>query len=95
MLEDFQIIWPRLRENYENEDVADTLELEEGGRETSQDEMASRQDWVVSSQCTGMMNHACNGSRSKATMLFKEANEASTVTNSESEMLWLRRKQTA
>lgn len=75
--------------------MADTLELEKGEREASQEEMASRQEWVVSSQCTGMMNHACNGSRSKATTLFTGTNEASAVTNLESEMLWLRRKQTA
>lgn len=36
-------------------------------------------------QCTGMMNHAWDGSRSKATSLFTGANEASAVTHSESE----------
>lgn len=47
--------------------------------------MASRQEWAVSSQCTGMMNHACGGSHSKTTSLFTGANEASAVMNSESE----------
>lgn len=55
------------------------------GREASQEEMGSRQEWVVSSQCTGMMNHACDGSRSKATPLFTGANEAFAVTNLELE----------
>lgn len=36
-------------------------------------------------QCTGMMNHAWDGSRSKATSPFTGANEASAVTHSESE----------
>lgn len=57
----------------------------EGGQEASQEEMASKQEWAVSTQCTGMMNHACDGSRSKATSLFTGANEASAVTNSESQ----------
>lgn len=47
--------------------------------------MASKQEWAVSSQCTGMMNHACDGSHSKATSLFTGANEASAVTNSQSQ----------
>lgn len=47
--------------------------------------MASKQDWAVSSRCTGMMNHACDGTQSKATSLFTGANEASAVTDSESE----------
>lgn len=57
----------------------------EGGREASQEGMASRQEWAVSIQCTGMMNHAWDGSHSKATSLFTGANEASAVTRSESE----------
>lgn len=57
----------------------------EKGRETSQEEMVSRQKWAVSSQCTGMINHACDGSHSKAALLFTGANEAFAVTNSESE----------
>ena len=36
-------------------------------------------------RCTGMMNHAWDGSHSKATSLFTGANEASAATHSESE----------
>lgn len=57
----------------------------ERGREAFQEEMASRQEWAVSSQYTGMMNHTCDGSHSKTTWLFTGANEASAVMNSESE----------
>lgn len=57
----------------------------EKGRETSQEGMVSRQEWAVSSQCTGMINHACAGSRSKAALLFTGANEAFAATHSESE----------
>lgn len=46
--------------------------------------MASRQEWAVSIPCAGIMNHAWDGSRSKATALFTGANEASAVTHSES-----------
>lgn len=54
-------------------------------KEASQEEMALRQEWAVSSWCTGMMNHACDGSHSKATSPFTGANEASADTHSESE----------
>lgn len=60
-------------------------ERKEGRKEASQEEKALRQEWAVSSRCSGMMNHACDGSHSKATSLFTGANEASAVTNSEYE----------
>lgn len=50
----------------------------------SQEEVASRQEWVVSSWCLRMMDHVCGGSHSKATSLFTGANEASAVTTSQS-----------
>lgn len=62
-----------------------TLRKEGRWWEVSQQEMASRQEQVVPNQCTGMMNHACDGSQSRATSLFTAANEASAVTNTVSE----------